>query len=117
MITIGLQMKKERDRLRQDIEKRIKELTDLGDLLGEEIEEINGLKRELCSFQRTTEAIRLYKAKCNWAMYGGKSSKFFLNLEKSRHCDKNITQIFDKNGQLVTNSRYSRYSRFTISHG
>lgn len=60
---------------------------------------MNGLKWELCSIQKMTEAIRLYKAKCNWAMYGGKPSKFFLNLEKSRSCDKRITQIFDKDGQ------------------
>lgn len=103
LIRVGLELKKERDQMRQGFEKRIKELTELGDLLGEEIEEMNALKRELCSIQKTSETIRLYKAKCNWAMYGGKPSKFFLNLEKSRVCEKNISQIFDKDGQLITN--------------
>lgn len=98
-------LKKDRDALRTELENRIRTFGDKGDLIGEEIEELNGLKRELCAVQKATETIRLYKAKCNWAMYGGKPNKFFFNLEKKRKYEKNITQIYDKKGQLVTNSK------------
>lgn len=78
------------------MEERIEFLTNAWDLLGDEFGELNNLKRELSLIRKSAEALRLFRSKCNWAMYGGKSSKFFLNLEKNKFQDKVISQIFDK---------------------
>ena len=50
-------------------------------------------------FQEKTDCIRI-RSKCNWYEHGEKSSKFFLNLEKSRAVQNQIRNVLIDNIEI-----------------
>lgn len=83
MVSWQSKLRRERNALQLEIQDRIDLLTQDPDGLDQNLEELNVLKRELFSAQLGGERIRLIKSKCQWALYGGKPTKFFLNLVRS----------------------------------
>ena len=53
-------------------------------------------------YQKKANGIRI-RSKCNWYEHGEKSSKFFLNLEKSRAVQNQIRNILKDN--IVINNK------------
>lgn len=104
-ISLSTEINRERDRVQKELTSRMEELTDISDLSQAEFEEFNGIKRELAAFQKGIERAKLFRSKRDWAMYGGKSSKFFLNLEKNKYIDKLVTQLFNEEGELITDQK------------
>ena len=43
------------------------------------------------------------RSRIKWIESGEKSTKYFLNLEKSRQTKKSIINLYDSNGNLLTN--------------
>lgn len=66
----------------------INELTAQDDLEPEEIELLCQLRRDLYAIEKHAEYKCFIRSKCRWARYGGKPSKYFLNLEKNNAADK-----------------------------
>lgn len=96
-------LRKERNAEQKDLEKKIEELQDLlgrdgvpEELMEQQLDLLNALKRELYALQMSGERIKLLKSRTQWAMYGGKPTKFFLNLEKQNCMDKSIEQLFNE---------------------
>lgn len=95
-------LKKERNILVADLEEQISDISGRENLEEEEVELLNSLRRELFSIQKAREQKAYLRSRANWAMYGGKSSKLFLNLEKRRFTDKIITQLESKTVEMIT---------------
>lgn len=95
-------LRKERNALQAELQERIEFLSQNPEGLEQNLEELNSLKRELFTAQLGGERIRLIKSNCQWALYGGKPTKFFLNLEKQNQLDKSISQLADSDGNLIS---------------
>lgn len=108
-ILLGWQtrLRREKNELQKDLQSQIDELTRSfrGNDDNNQLEALNALKRELYALQLGSERINMIKSKCKWALYGGKPTKFFLNLEKQNQTDKSIEQLFNTDGLLVTNTK------------
>ena len=58
------------------------------------------MKNLIRSTRKKTNGIRI-GSKCNWYKHGEKSSKFFLNLEKSRAVQNQIRNILTDNIETI----------------
>lgn len=83
---------KENQNLSDDQQAHISEISSQEELSEEDFETLQALRRELFTLQKSNEDKAILRSKARWAMYAGKPSKFFLNLEKNSYSDKVITQ-------------------------
>ena len=61
------------------------------------------MQKKVQSYKGKANGIRI-RSKCDWYEYGGKSKKFFLNLEKIRAHENKIRNIL-KNGKEITDQK------------
>lgn len=113
-ISIKSRINKERNEEINFLRKEIKRLVGQEDLDELEVELLSQFRRELYSLERHEEYKCYLRSKCNWARFGEKSSKFFLNLEKNNQQDRVITQLFDDKGDLLSDSK--KILEFQRSH-
>lgn len=104
-ISWNSKIKRERNEMIKELEEQISAISAKEDLIPEDLEVLHSLRRELFAIQKAKESKAYLRLKANWAMYGGKSSKLFLNLEKSRYTDKVITQLLSESGELITDQK------------
>lgn len=105
LITLSADIARKRNSHYKTLTDRMKELSSMQDFAQVEFEEFNCIKRELSAIQRESERAKLFRSKCDWAMYRGKASKYFLNLEKKKYQDKTFSQLYDGDGNLVTDKK------------
>lgn len=96
---------KERNRLLSGLQNQITEIAEKEDLGPDELETLQNLKRELYAMEREAENKASVRARCTWAMYGGKPSKFFLNLEKRSFENKTISYLLDEQDCAITDPK------------
>lgn len=96
---------KERNRMIMDLQDSIREMGEGDSLTGEGVETLYNLRRELYSLQHEAENKAFLRARCNWAMYGGKPSRFFLNLEKNAFENRVINVLMDEEGTSLTDPK------------
>ena len=65
---------------------------------------LTGFKRELEELNKEKLVGIIFRSKCDWAEYGEKNSKYFLNLEKYNFENKNITTL-NVNGKTVSKEK------------
>ena len=70
----------------------------------ENYEMLRSYKDDLEDINKETLAGIIFRSKCEWAEYGEKNSKYFLNLEKYNFENKHITSLEIK-GKLVTEEK------------
>jgi exonuclease III len=97
--------KDKRDYLGQ-LEKNIENSNDLymQNPTEDNYEVLRGYKNEMENINKETLAGIIFRSKCEWAEYGEKNSKYFLNLEKYNFENKHITSL-DVNGKIVTEEK------------
>lgn len=93
---------KERNKVMTDLQNGIRELGEKGELLQDELEMMHNMRRELYSLQHEAENKAFLRARCNWAMYGGKPTHFFLNLEKNSFEGRVINILLDEEERVIT---------------
>jgi exonuclease III len=95
------------------------------DPTNENYEILRGYKDDLEVINKETLAGIIFRSKCEWAEYGEKNSKYFLNLEKYNSENKHITtldiggtEVSDEKGVLNNIKSYyeNLYSSNTINH-
>lgn len=64
--------------------------------------EIDSIKRELREIEEEKARKIIFRAKCNWALYAERPTKYFLNLEKRRSRECTMNSVFDEEGREVT---------------
>lgn len=108
----AFKINRESNILIHDLTVQIKEITDSGDVSEDDLELLHDLKRELQALEREAETKSFARAKTNWALYGGKPSKFFLNMEKRSYENKIISVLIDDDGkEISTPSAILEYER------
>jgi exonuclease III len=63
-----------------------------------------GYKKDLEDLNKEKMAGIIFRSKCDWAEYGEKNSKYFLNLEKYNFENKHITSL-NANGKITSDER------------
>lgn len=96
---------KERMDLVKSLKDNIRELVEQDNLQPEELELLSQLRRDLFSIEKHTEYKCYLRSKCQWARFGDKPSKYFLNLEKSNNLDRVITQLYDDDSSLLVDPK------------
>lgn len=96
---------KDRLGLQKELLKQMKLLAEQGIVEGEEIEFLHSMRRELYTLDREFEVRAQVRSRTQWAMYGGKPSRYFLNLERHASGKKVIKQLVDENGSKVRNEK------------
>ena len=71
-------------------------------LIAKDIERTENLIQD--EQEHKTQAI-IFRSKCKWYLLGERNTKYYLNLEKKRYHSKNITQLYDKCGNLLTHPK------------
>jgi hypothetical protein len=66
-----------------------------------------GYKKDLEDLNKEKMAGIIFRSKCDWAEYGEKNSKYFLNLEKYNFENKHITSL-NANGKITSDERSIR---------
>lgn len=92
----------DRNRMMTDLKAQIQQLAEANDLSPAEVETLHNLRRELYALQTARENKAFFRSRCSWAMYGGKCSKFFLNLEKKEYENKVISLLVDDQDTVLT---------------
>lgn len=64
--------------------------------------EIDSIRRELKEIEEARARKIIFKAKCNWAMFAERPTKYFLNLEKRKSREGTVNSLIDENGREVT---------------
>ena len=64
-------------------------------------------------YEKQAEGARI-RTKCLWCEEGEKSSKFFLNLEKSRGIQGQIRKLIVNNQEITIRTRFRMNSYFSI---
>lgn len=74
---------------------------------GKEIsmEELDSIKRELSEIEQSRAQKIIFRARANYARYGEKSSKYFLNLEKRKAKGKIISSLITEDGTTLTETK------------
>lgn len=65
-------------------------------------EEYHAIKRELYQVHLLQARESMIRAKVNWVSEGERPTKYFLNMEKQNSASKSITELYDLEGQLLT---------------
>lgn len=65
--------------------------------------EIESTKRELKEVEEAKARKTIFRARCNWSMFGERPTKYFLNLEKRRREEGKIHEIITQDGKNLTN--------------
>jgi exonuclease III len=120
-------LNKERKEYLNKLEINIQESNDLYEIdpSQDNLEVLTMHKNELIDLNKEKLAGIMFRSKCQWAEYGEKNSKYFLNLEKYNYENKHITKL-EISGKIVTNeleimdgikNYYEKlYSKNTIDH-
>lgn len=110
-------MRKHTFKFEKDVRNKTRKLErDLSDTLvsvttrrdeGEDIDEaeIASIKRELAEIELSRAQKIIFRARCNWAQYGERSSKYFLNLEKRKSRNKVVAALRRDDGSLATDPK------------
>lgn len=64
--------------------------------------EIESVRRELREIEESRARKLLFRSRSNWALYGEKCSRYFLNLEKRNCKEKTRSSILTKEGNTIT---------------
>ena len=95
------EMKQEEKNLSDEVQQLTEQLDEGKDVA----DELNSYKRELEALEKQKAQKIIFRSKCNWASYGDKPTKFFLNLEKKKFQDKLISQVRGCDGSLKQGSK------------
>ena len=104
--------KAQEDKLSERLEELEKEEENEDTLL-----EMSTVKKDLERIQIVKAQATIFCSRCTWAKYGEKPSKYFLNLEKKNHCNKQISHLQDEDGstvgdkQSILGTLYNYYSK------
>lgn len=66
--------------------------------------ETESVRRELREIEESRARRMMFKARCNWALYGEKCSKYFLNLEKRRMQERTLSSLTTKDGHTTSDA-------------
>jgi hypothetical protein len=120
-------LNKERKEYLKKLETNIQESNDMyeNDPTTDNLDILTSYKNELIDLNKEKLAGIMFRSKCQWAEYGEKNSKYFLNLEKYNYENKHITNL-NIDGNMVTketeimegikNYYEKLYSSNTIDH-
>lgn len=64
--------------------------------------EIESVRRELREIEEAKARKIIFKAKCNWALFAERPTKYFLNLEKRKNRENNLNALTTEDGSEVT---------------
>jgi hypothetical protein len=67
------------------------------------ITQYNATKMEIEYYNNEKANGILIRSKADWAEFGEKNTKFFLNLEKRNYKNKCITKLIDENEEIISN--------------
>lgn len=86
-----------------DLQSQLEGLYDSADA-GETIsaEELESLKRELREIEEEKASKLIFRSRSRWVQLGEKPTGYFLNLEKRARRDRQLTTIFNEEGQLTS---------------
>lgn len=103
-INFSKKLREESSRIERELETRLWELEKEGHLLSdpELQEEFHMIKRELFQMQLLQARESMTRTRVKWDGEGERPSKFFLNLEKKNYDSKTMTELFDKDGSIIT---------------
>lgn len=98
--------RRERRREEKELNAKLTSLVEARDS-GEPIsmEELESIKRELSEMELARAQKIIFRARVNYARYGEKSSKYFLNLEKRKAKGKTISALITEDGTTLTRTR------------
>lgn len=65
-------------------------------------EELRSIERELKDIELHKANVAIERSRANWALYGEKPSKYYLNLQKIRSQNGAITQLIADDGQILS---------------
>lgn len=71
---------------------------------GDESMAIDSVRRELREIEEARARKIIFRAKSNWALYGERPSKYFLNLEKRKNKANTLHSLITNNGTVLTKS-------------
>jgi len=91
------QEKVQESKLAKDIEDKEEALANGNETV---LEDLDALKQEFDNIQREKAQGAIIRAKANWAEYGEKNTKFFLQLEKKNHDIKHIKSLITDKGTI-----------------
>lgn len=94
---------------KQHIAKLNHQISDLQDRMDEgdydHMIEIDSLRRELWEIEESKARKMIFRAKCNWALYGEKCSKYFLNLEKRKAQERTLNSLTTEDGNTTFDAK------------
>jgi exonuclease III len=97
--------KENRDNFRETVLKNDKLEKELSTNPSEEIlNEYNSTKLEIEYYNNEKAQGAVIRSKADWAEFGEKNTKFFLNLEKRNYKNKCITTLLNDNDELIEDS-------------
>jgi hypothetical protein len=96
-------LNKERKEYVNNLEKSIQDTNDVyeNNPTQDNLDILTSHKNELIDLNKEKLAGIMFRSKCEWAEYGEKNSKYFLNLEKYNYENKHITNL-EIDGKMVT---------------
>lgn len=66
--------------------------------------EIDSVRRELKEMEEARARRIIFKAKCNWALYAERPTKYFLNLEKRKSRENTLNSLINAQGEEVVDT-------------
>ena len=98
-------LKAESRKIQTQLEKDLQNLTAAHDSGQEVHDELNSVKRELGEIELTKARATIFRSRANWSQVGERPTKYFLNLEKRNYVNKQISQLEDEGGHLVSTQK------------
>ena len=98
-------LKAESRKIQTQLEKDLQNLTAAHDSGQEVHDELDSVKRELGEIELTKARATIFRSRANWSQVGERPTKYFLNLEKRNYVNKQISQLEDEGGHLVSTQK------------
>lgn len=67
--------------------------------------QVDSIRRELRELKESKARRLIFRSRCNWALYGERPSKYFLNLEKRNAKARTLTTLLNKENDSVADSK------------